>query len=151
MSGYPGGYYPPPTPYGGYPPVPAAAPRNDGLATTALILAILGLFFSWSVVGGVVLGIVAVGLGFVGRGRAKRGEASNGGVALGGIALGALAVVVSLTFIAIWYGMFMDVGGSDYLDCVAKAGSDPKAVEGCANQFQDRLESRLSVPVTPHD
>ncbi len=93
--------------------------------------------------------MVAVILGFVGRGRVKSGEASNGGVALAGIVLGALAIVVSLTFIAIWYGAWSDIGGNDYVDCVSKAGNDPKAVEGCANQFQDQLESRLSIQVTP--
>ena len=81
-----------------------APPRTDGLGIAALIVAILGLVFCWSVVRGIVLGVVAVILGFVGRGRVKSGEASNGGVALAGIVLGALAVVVSLTFIAIWYG-----------------------------------------------
>ena len=148
MSGYPGGYAPPPQPSGAYPAV-SSAPRKDGLGISALIVAILGLLFSWSVVGGFVLGIVAVILGFAGRGRVKSGEASNGGVALAGIVLGALAVVVSLIFIAIWYGAFSDIGGTDYLDCLSKAGSNPKAVDGCANQFQDHLESRLSVAGTP--
>jgi hypothetical protein len=149
MTGYPGGYYPPPQPYGAHPPAPVA-PRKDGLGISALIVAILGLLLSWSVVGGVVLGVVAVILGFVGRGRFKAGEASNGGVALAGIVLGALAVVVSLVFIAIWYGAFSDMGGADYLNCVSRAGQDPKAVESCANQFQDQLQSQFSVSVTPH-
>ena len=151
MSGYPGGYYPPPQPYGAYPPVPPAPARKDGLGTSALIVAILGLVFSWSVILGIVLGVVAVILGFVGRGRVKSGEASNGGVALAGIVLGALAVVVALTFIAIWYGAWSDIGGNDYFDCVSRAGNDPTKVERCANQFQDHLESRLSIQVTPHD
>jgi uncharacterized protein DUF4190 len=150
MSGYPGGYYPPPQPYGAYPEV-LPAPRKDGLGIAALVVAILGLVFCWSVVLGIVLGVVAVILGFVGRGRVKSGEASNGGVALAGIVLGALAIVVSLTFIAIWYGAWSDIGGNDYVDCVSKAGNDSKAVQGCANQFQDNLESRLSIQVTPHD
>jgi hypothetical protein len=150
MSGYPGGYYPPPQPYGTYPQSPAA-PRRDGLGIAALIVAIVGLLFTWSVVLGVVLGVVAVGLGFAGRARVKSGEASNGPVALAGIALGALAVVVSLFFIVIWYGAWNDIGATDYLDCVSKAGSDQQAVQSCANQFQDHLESRLSIQVTPHD
>ena len=150
MSGYPGGYYPPPQPYGAYPPAPVASAKG-GIAIGALITAILGLFFSWSVVLGVVLGVVAVILGLVGRGQANRGEASNGGVALAGIVLGALAVVVSFAFIAIWYGAFSDVGGTDYLDCVSRAGSDRTEVEGCASQLESRLSSQFSVPpVTPH-
>jgi Domain of unknown function (DUF4190) len=150
MSGYPGGYYPSPQPYATYPQVPAA-PRRDGLGVAALIVAIVGLLFTWSVVLGFALGVVAVFLGFAGRGRAKRGEASNGPVALAGIALGALAVVVSLFFIVIWYGAWNDIGATDYLDCVSKAGSDQKAAQSCADQFQDHLESKFSSPVAPHD
>lgn len=148
MTGYPGGYYPPPQqPYGGYQP-PPMAPRN-GLGIAALVIAILGLVFCWSVIGGVVLGVVAVIIGIVGRGRAKRGEATNGGVALAGILLGVLAVIVSLAFVFIWIGVFSEVGGTDYLDCVARAGSDPNAVQGCANQLRDRVENQFSITVTP--
>src|SRR4051794_23350582 len=151
MTGYPGGYPPPPPqqPYygGGYQP-PPPAPKN-GLGIAALVAAIVGLVFCWSVVGGVVLGVLAAILGIVGYGRAKRGQATNTGVAIAGIVLGALAVVVSLAFIPIWMGVFSEVGGTDYLDCVSRAGSDPKAVEGCANQLRDRMENQFSITVTP--
>ncbi|MET4432113.1 MULTISPECIES: DUF4190 domain-containing protein [unclassified Mycolicibacterium] len=150
MTGYPGGYPPPyqQNPYPGYGPPPPSAPRN-GLGIAALVLAIVALLFFWSVVGGVVIGVVAVILGIAGRGRAKRGEASNGGVAVAGIALGALAIVVSLAFIAVWVGIFNEVGGADYLDCVANAGTDRTASEACADQLRDRVESRFSVAPTP--
>ena len=148
MTGYPGGYYPPPQqPYGGY-QSPPAGPRN-GLGIAALVIAIFGLVFCWSVIGGVVLGVVAVIIGIVGRGRAKRGEATNGGVALAGILLGVLAVIVSLAFVFIWIGVFSEVGGTDYLDCVARAGSDRNAVQGCANELRDRVENQFSITVTP--
>ena len=151
MTGYPGGYPPPPPqqPYygGGYQP-PPPAPKN-GLGIAALVAAIVGLVFCWSVVGGVVLGVLAAILGIVGYGRAKRGQATNTGVAIAGIVLGALAVVVSLAFIPIWMGVFSEVGGTDYLDCVSRAGSDPKAVEGCANQLRDRMENQFSITATP--
>ena len=149
MTGYPGGYPPPPQQpyYGGYQPLPTG-PKN-GLGIAALVLAIVGLVFCWSVFGGVVLGVVAVILGIVGFGRAKRGQATNTGVAIAGIVLGALAVIVSLAFIPIWMGVFSEVGGTDYLDCVGRAGSDPKAVEGCANQLRDRMENQFSITVTP--
>jgi hypothetical protein len=153
MTGYPGGYppggYPPPPqqPYGGYQP-PPTGPRN-GLGVAALVLAILGLVFCWTVIGGIMLGIVAVIIGIVGRGRAKRGEATNGGVALAGALLGVLAVIVSVVFIPIWIGVFSDVGGTDYLDCVARAGSDSNAVEGCANQLRERMETQFSITVSP--
>jgi hypothetical protein len=149
MTGYPGGYPPPPHQpyYPGYQPVPAG-PKN-GLGIGALVVALIGLVFCWTVVGGIVLGVVAVILGIVGRGRAKRGEATNGGVAIAGTLLGVLAVILGIVFIPIWIGVFSEVGGTDYLDCVSSAGSDPKAVEGCAERLRERMESQFSVTSTP--
>lgn len=145
---YPGGYPPPPQqPYAGYAP-PPTGPRN-GLGITALVLAIAALVFCWSVFGGIILGICAVIIGFVGRGRAKRGEATNGGVAIAGIVLGFLAIVVALVFIPIWVSVFDDVGGTDYVDCVTKAGNDPDAVQRCADQFRQRVEDQFSITSTP--
>ena len=149
MTGYPGGYPPPPQQpyYGGYQP-PPTGPKN-GLGIAALVIAILGLVFCWTVIGGVVLGVVAVIIGIPGRGRAKRGQATNGGVAIAGVLLGVLAVILSLVFIPIWMGVFSEVGGTDYLDCVASAGSDPRAVEGCADRLRERMENQFSITVTP--
>ncbi|MDT5107037.1 MAG: hypothetical protein QOI25_4550 [Mycobacterium sp.] len=149
MTGYPGGYPPPPQQpyYGGYQP-PPTGPKN-GLGIAALVIAILGLVFCWTVIGGVVLGVVAVIIGILGRGRAKRGQATNGSVAIAGVVLGVLAVILSLVFIPIWMGAFSEVGGTDYLDCVASAGSDPKAVEGCADRLRERMENQFSITVTP--
>jgi len=145
---YPGGYPPPPPqPYSGWAP-PSTAPKN-GLGVAALVIAIIGLVFCWSVIGGVILGIAAVIIGFVARGRVKRGEAANGGVAIAGIVLGFLAIIVSLVFIAIWIGMFDEVGGTDYVDCVSKAGSDQQAIQQCADQFRERVEDQFSVTLTP--
>ena len=161
MTGYSGGYpppppqypppyppqYPPQYPYGGYPP-PPTSPKN-GLGIAALIVAILGLVFCWTVIGGIVLGVVAIIIGIVGRGRAKRGEATNGGLAIAGTVLGALAVIASLVFIPIWMGVFSEVGGTDYLDCVARAGQERNAVQGCADQLRERVENQFSVTPTP--
>jgi hypothetical protein len=150
MTGYPPPYPPPlPQPYSGFTP-PPTGPRN-GLGITALVLAIIGLVFCWSVAGGIILGLCAIIIGFVGRGRVKRGEATNGGVAIAGIVLGFLAIIVSLIFIPIWIGVFDEVGGTDYVDCVAKAGSNEQAVQQCADQFRDRVENQFSIPMTPHD
>jgi hypothetical protein len=147
---YPGSYPPPPPqPYSGYAP-PPAAPKN-GLGIAALVLAIVGLVFCWTVAGGVILGFAAVIVGFVARGRVKRGQATNGGVAIAGIVLGILAIIISLVFIPIWYGLFEEVGGSNYVTCVAKAGQDQNAIEKCVDQFRDRVETQFSVPMTPHD
>ncbi len=144
---YPGGYPPPPPqPYSGFTP-PPIGPRN-GLGIAALIVAIIGLVFCWTVFGGIILGLVAIIIGFVGRGRVKRGDATNGGVAIAGIVLGILAIVLGLVFIPIWYGMFKDVGATDYVDCVSKAGSDQEAVQRCAEQFQKRVEDKFSVTLT---
>jgi len=148
MTGYPPPYPPPPPqPYSGFTP-PPTGPRN-GLGITALVLAIIGLMFCCSVAGGIIIGLSAIIIGFVGRGRVKRGEATNGGVAIAGIVLGFLAIIVSLIFIPIWIGVFDDLGGTDYVDCVAKAGSNQQAIQQCADQFRDRVENQFSITITP--
>jgi len=144
MTSYPP---PPPQPYSGFTP-PPTGPRN-GLGIATLALAIIGLVFCWTVVGGVILGLSAVIIGFVARGRITRGEATNGGIAVAGIVLGFLAIIVSLVFIPIWIGVFDAVGGTGYVDCLSKAGSDDKAIHQCADQFRDRVENQLSITVTP--
>ena len=144
MTSYPP---PPPQPYSGFTP-PPTGPRN-GLGIATLALAIIGLVFCWTVVGGVMLGVCAVIIGFVAWGRVKRGEATNGGVAIAGIVLGFLAIIVSLIFIPIWIGVFDEVGGTDYIDCVAKAGSNQQAIQQCADQFRGRVENQFSITITP--
>jgi Domain of unknown function (DUF4190) len=142
---YPGSYPPPPPqPYAGYAP-PPTAPKN-GLGIAALVIAIIGLF---TVFGGLFLGIVAVILGFIGWGRAKRGEATNGGVAIAGIVLGILGVIVSIVAIFVVVSFFNDVGGTDYIDCLSRAGNDEQAVQQCADQFRDRIEDEFSITITP--
>ena len=144
---YPGGY--PPQPYGGYPPPVPVAPKN-GLGTASLVVAIISLF---TLFGGVVLGIVAVVLGLMGRGRVKRGEATNGGVAMAGIVLGFLSIIVSIAaFVVVGVfgvALFNEVGGTDYIDCVNRAGSDQAAVQQCAEEFTQRVEDEFSITVTP--
>jgi hypothetical protein len=141
---YPGGYPPPPPPpYAGYTP-PPVAPKN-GLGIAALVVAIVALI---SVVGGVVLGIVAVILGILGWQRARRGEATNGGIAIAGIVLGVLSIIEALVVIALSVWAFDEVGGTDYMDCLSRAGSDQEAVQQCVDQFQDRVEDQFSVTVT---
>lgn len=146
-GGYPGSYPPPPPqPYSGFGP-PPTGPKN-GLGIAALVIAIIALVSCWTVFGGIILGLVAVIIGFVARGRVKRGEATNGGVAIAGIVLGILAIVLGLVFIPIWYSVFEGAGVTDYVDCVAEAGSDQEAVQQCANQFQERVEDKFSVTLT---
>jgi hypothetical protein len=145
MTSYPP---PPPQPYSGFTPPPPAGPRN-GLGIATLVLAIIGLVVCWTVVGGVPLGLCAVIIGFVAWGRVKRGEATNGGVAIAGIVLGFLAIIVSLVFIPIWIGVFGEIGATDYVDCVSRAGSNDKAIQQCADQFRDRIQTQFSATVPP--
>lgn len=146
---YPGGYPPPPGGYQppplGYPPPGQATPKN-GVGTASLVVAIISLF---TVFGGVALGVVAIILGFMGRGRAKRGEATNGGIAMAGIVLGLLSVIVSVAAIGIMVWGFDKVGGTDYVDCITKAGNDQQAVQDCAKEFTERVEDQFSITVTP--
>jgi Domain of unknown function (DUF4190) len=142
---YPGSYPPPPPPpYAGYTP-PPTAPKN-GLGIAALVVAIIALV---TVFGGIILGVVAVILGFVGWGRAKRGEATNGGVAIAGIVLGFLAIMVSIAAIGLAIWGFSEVGGTDYIDCLSRAGNDQQAVQQCADEFRERVETEFSVTITP--
>lgn len=144
---YPGSYPPPPPqPYAGY--TPPVGPKN-GLGIAALIIAIVGLVFCWSVVGGVILGVAAVIIGFVARGRVKRGEATNGGVAIAGIVLGCLAIVVSLVFIPIYIGLFKESGFGNYVECMQSAGTDQAAQKKCEDSFVNNMETRFSVTLTP--
>ena len=142
--GYPPGYPPTPMGYGDYP-----LQTRNGLGIAALIVAIIALVSSFSIVGGIVLGLVAVVLGFLGRARAKRGEADNGGVALAGIVLGVVAVIAGLSFIAVWVGLFRQVGANDYFDCLQQAGQDRDKVQMCSDEFRSSVESRFSTPGRP--
>jgi hypothetical protein len=151
----PGGGYPPP-PAGGYPPPPPyaaqapapIAPRN-GLGIAALILAIVGLLFCWSVVGGVIVGIFAIVMGFIARGRVKRGEANNGGVALAGVVLGFLSILAGLAFIPIYLYLFRETGIGDLYSCMTKAGNDQAAQQRCQTSFSQHVETQFSVTLTP--
>lgn len=143
---YPGSYPPPPqqAPYGGYAPRPSA-PQN-GLGIAALVTAIIALL---TVIGGVVLGVVAVILGFLGWGKAKRGEATNGGVAVAGIVLGFLSIIEAIAVIGLFIWGFGEVGGTDLVDCLSRAGNDQQAVEQCQDEFTRNFEDEFSVTVTP--
>lgn len=145
---YQGGYPPPPMQYGDYYPAGPTAPKN-GLGTAALVIAIVALISSVSVVGGVLLGIGAVILGFIARGRVKSGEANNGGVALAGIILGIISIIAGLAFIAIWVGLFREVGGGGYIECLQRAGQDSAAVQQCSDEFRQSMTNRFTDAPTP--
>ncbi len=140
---YPGAYPPAPPYYPGYAP-PPSAPSN-GLGIASLVTAIIALL---SVVGGIVLGVVAVILGFLGWGKAKRGEANNGGIAVAGIVLGFLSIIEAIAVIGLFIWGFGEVGGTDYIDCLSRAGSDEQAVQRCAEQFTQHVEDQFSMTIT---
>ena len=48
--------------------------------------------------------------------------------------------------LTVW--VFNEVGGTDYMQCVADAGSDQAAVQQCVDQFQERVEDQFSVTIT---
>jgi len=110
-----------------------------------LVTAIIALL---SVVGGIVLGVVAVILGFLGWGKAKRGEANNGGIAVAGIVLGFLSIIEAIVVIGLFIWGFGEVGGTDYIDCLSRAGSDEQAVQRCAEQFTEHMEDQFSMTIT---
>jgi hypothetical protein len=120
------------------------ATRNR-TGTAALVVAIAGLVFCWSVVGGIACGVVAIILGLLGRGRATRGEADNGGIATAGTALGLVAIVVSVAFAVIWAYAWRDAGGTDYLDCAVRAGNDQKAIQACTDKWLNDIQERFSI------
>ncbi len=113
------------------------------------MIAIIGLVLCETVVGGIILGIVAVVIGFVAHGRVRRGEANNGGVAIAGIVLGFIALVAGVVFIFIWVGVFKQIGGGTYFDCVKNAGNDQAKIQQCADQFRHHIENQFSVTLTP--
>ena len=123
------------------------APRN-GVGTTALVLAIVGLVTCWSVLGGIVFGVAAIILGFLGRSRAARGKADNGGIATAGMALGSVAIAASAAFVVIWGYAWQDSGGSEYLDCAVQAGNDRPAVDRCTQQWLDEVQKQFDISTT---
>ena len=140
---YQGGYPPPPMPYGDYYQAAPTAPKN-GLGIAALVVAIIALLGSFTIVGGILGGVIALILGVIGRSRAKSGEATNGGVALAGTILGAIAIIVSLVFIPIYVGLFNDIGGGNYLECLQRSGQNNTAVEQCSNELRQTMSNRLT-------
>lgn len=139
----PAGNYPAPGEYpqqGGYQEQPTA-PKNT-VGTIALVLAIVGVLLSWTVVGGVVLGLLAIVLGFIGRSRYKKRVATNGTVSLIAIILGVVAAALSIVLIVVGVGLFKEVGGQDFTDCISNAGSDSAARQQCADDFQQNVENQ---------
>lgn len=122
---------------------------RNGTGTSALAVAVAGLFLCWSVVGGIACGVVAIILGVLGRGRATRGEADNGPIAIAGLALGLVAITASVAFAVIWAVAWRDSGGRDYVDCAMRAGNDQAAVQVCTDKWLNAIQGRFGISPTP--
>ena len=57
--------------------------------------------------------------------------------------------MVSIVVIALAVWGFSELGGTDYVDCMSRAGNDEQAIQECADRFRDRLENEFSVTLTP--
>ena len=89
---------PPVTPYGAPPPLaPPSAPLRTGMAVTALVCGIVGVFTC------PVFGILAIILGIVALNRTTREPQTYGGrsIAVAGIATGGAGMVLNVMFLAL--------------------------------------------------
>lgn len=79
---------------GYYAPMRVAMPVRNGMGTAALVLGIVGLFFSWAPYLGWSLPVMAIIFGGVGKSNANKGIANNGGSAVAGIVLGTITIAL---------------------------------------------------------
>ena len=94
---------------------------------------------------GIVLGLAAIILGILARSKYKKGTATNGTMAIVSIVLGAIAVVISAVVIVIGVGVFNQVGGSDFIDCMNNAGNNQTLQQQCADQFERNVDDQFGV------
>lgn len=157
--------YPPPPPgdYGQYPAPPPGnypppggqnqywqeSPKGKGLAITALVLGILALLSFWTIIGGVLFGLFAVIFGIIAMLKARGGRGGGFGMAVTGLILGLLSLIASVIFGIIGWNFFEDNGGKDFLDCVSNAGNDQSKIDQCQQDFNQRIEDKFSITLTP--
>ncbi|RDI61522.1 DUF4190 domain-containing protein [Nocardia pseudobrasiliensis] len=147
----PGGQYPPPPP-GSYPPPPGQPwqeQKGRGLAITALVLGIIALLSCWTIVGGILFGLVGVIFGIIALVKSRRGTAAGGGMAVAGLVLSLLGLIAAIVITAIGVNIFVNNGGKDFLDCVNKAGSDQSKLDQCQRDWNQTLENKYSVTLSP--
>ena len=80
-----------------------SVPKSNGMATTSMVLGILGIFFGWATLG--ILPLVAVILGHKSRGRIKRshGQLQGEGKAIAGIVTGYVSLFLSVVVAAMMF------------------------------------------------
>ncbi|MFI5714856.1 DUF4190 domain-containing protein [Nocardia sp. NPDC051750] len=144
--------YPPPDPYpgpGGTPQYWQESPKTKGMAIAALVFAILAVLSFCTVFGGIFFGLIAVVLGVIATVKARRGTAGGGVMAVIALILGAGAMIAAAVFGVLFWGIWQDSGGQDFLDCTTRAGGDQAAIARCEDQFNQRLEDQFGVTMVP--
>ncbi|MFE2956437.1 DUF4190 domain-containing protein [Nocardia tengchongensis] len=153
-GGYPPGNYPPP---GGQPPPGGGqywqeSPQPKGMAITAMVLGIIGLLTFWTVlltIVGVICGLLAAVLGLLALLKARSGKAGGPGMAVAGLIMGVISVIGGIVVGVLVWTVFKDTGTTDFLECVRKADGDSAKVDQCQREYNQRLEDKFSVTLTP--
>jgi hypothetical protein len=71
------------------------------------------------------------------------------GMAITGVVLGVLGIVGAILLTIVGYSFFVDSGGKDFVDCVNKAGNDQAEIERCEREWNQKLEDKFSITLTP--
>ncbi|MBH0781227.1 DUF4190 domain-containing protein [Nocardia bovistercoris] len=150
---YPPGQYPPPPP-GQYPPPGGGqywqeSPKGKGMAITALVLGILAILGLLVVFGGFVFGLFAVIFGIIALVKSRRGTGAGAGMAVAGLILGIIGIVAASVIAVLGFRFFEEIGGTDYVDCLSNAGGDQAKIEQCERDFQQNIEDKYSITLTP--
>ncbi|MEV0356143.1 DUF4190 domain-containing protein [Nocardia sp. NPDC050697] len=145
----PSGQYPPPPGQPGQPGYWQESPKGKGLAITALVLGIIALLSCWTLVGGILFGVFAIIFGLIAGIKARNGTAGGGGMAVAGALLGLAGIVISVVIGLFFWNIFEDAGFTDFVDCVSSAGNDQAKVQQCEDEFNQNVQDRFSITVTP--
>jgi hypothetical protein len=70
-------------------------------------------------------------------------------MAVAGLILGALGLAGAILLSVIGWSLFVNSGTKDYVDCMNKAGSDQAKIDQCTREWNQTLENRYSVTITP--
>lgn len=137
---------------GQYPGQPAPSlepPKGKALAITALVLGILALLSFWTFVGGYLLGAAAIIVGVIALMKARSGRAGGRGLAIAGVILGALGLIAAIIMTVLGVMVFRDSGGTDFLDCVSKAGGDQAQIDQCEQEWDQRIDDKYGSTPSP--
>lgn len=119
------------------------------MAITALVLGILALLTFWSVVGGLLFGLFGLIFGIIAFVKTRRGTGGGTGMAVTGLVLSVLAIIGSILIGIVGWSFFVESGGRDLIDCLNKAGNDQAAIDECERKWEQNIEDRFSITLTP--